>query len=72
MANFCGESLTIPKSTVLGVAESVSETWMNLVNSDGQTTAKVPTEPCRKEAKPSTENYCRVRWTTCPENKDAS
>ena len=49
VANFSDEPLTIPKSTVLGVAESVLETWVNLVNSDRQTTAKVPTEPRRKE-----------------------
>ena len=36
VANFSDEPLTIPKSTVLGVAESVSETWANLVNSDRQ------------------------------------
>jgi hypothetical protein len=49
VANFSDEPLTIPKSTVLGVAQSVSETWVNLVSSDGQTTENVPTEPCRKE-----------------------
>jgi hypothetical protein len=49
VANFSDEPLTILKSTGLGVAESVSETWVNLVNSDGQTTEKVPTEPRRKE-----------------------
>ena len=49
MANFSDEPLTIPKSTVLGVVESVSETWVNLVNSDGQTIEMVPTERRRKE-----------------------
>ena len=47
MANFSDEPLKLPKSTVLGVVESFSETWVNLVNSDGQTTEKVRTEPCR-------------------------
>ena len=43
MVNFFDEPLTIPKCTVTGVAEPVSENVMNLVNSGEQTVAKLPT-----------------------------
>jgi len=43
--NFSDEPLTIPKSTVTGVAETVSENVVNLVNSGEQTVAKLPTMP---------------------------
>ena len=45
MANFSDEPLTIPKSTVRGVAEPVSENLVNLVNLEEQTVAKLWTMP---------------------------
>jgi len=42
VANFSDEPLTIPKFTVIGVAELVSENLVNLVNSGEQTLAKLP------------------------------
>jgi len=45
VANFNDEPLTIPKCTATGVAESVSENVVNLVNSGEQTVAKLPTIP---------------------------
>jgi len=49
VANFSDDPLTIPKSTVIGVAEPVSETLVNLVNSGEQTVAKLRTVPRRKK-----------------------
>ena len=46
VANLSYEPLTIPKSTVIGVAEPVSG---NLVISGEQTDVKLPTVPCRKK-----------------------
>jgi len=43
VANFSDETLIIPKSTVTGIAEPVSEALANLVNSGEQTGAKSPT-----------------------------
>ena len=48
--NFSHEPL-IPKSMVIGIAEPVSETMLNLVNSREQTVAKLPTVPRRKNGK---------------------
>ena len=49
VANFSEEPLTIPKSTVIGIAEPVSENMVNLVNSGEERFAKLPTVPCRKK-----------------------
>jgi len=43
VANFNDEPLTVPNSTVTGVAKQVSEKVVNLVNSGEDTVAKLPT-----------------------------
>jgi len=43
LANFASETLTVPKATVLGLAEEVSEPLVNKVNSDP------PNEPRKRE-----------------------
>ena len=45
VANFNDEPLTVPNSTVIGVAEPVSENVVNFMNSGKQTVAKLPTMP---------------------------
>jgi len=49
VANFNDEPLTIPKLTVIGVAELISEKVVNLVKSGGESVAKLLTVPCRKK-----------------------
>ena len=48
IANFSDEPLTIPKSTVLGIAEEISETVVNKINPPGESDAKLPIKPPRK------------------------
>jgi len=48
VVTFSNEPLMIPTCIVIGVAEPVSETAVNLVNSRDQTVAKLPTVPRRK------------------------
>jgi hypothetical protein len=45
IANFSEEALTIPKATVLGIAEEVSESVVNKINAD----KSVPEKPLRKK-----------------------
>ena len=44
ITNFSEESLTIPKSTIIGVAEQVSEAWVNHVNSEELTKSSATTK----------------------------
>jgi hypothetical protein len=45
VANFTNEALTLPKVTVLGIAERISESLVDRINSDSD----LPTKPCRKK-----------------------
>jgi hypothetical protein len=49
LANFSGEKLTIPKATVLGVAEEVSETLIDSINAGIGKDANLPSQPPRKK-----------------------
>jgi hypothetical protein len=49
LANFRDEPLTIPKATVLGVAEGISESTVDKINTGGQASSSVPTRPHRKK-----------------------
>jgi len=48
LANFSHETLTLPKSTVLGVAEEVSEELVDKINKPEQTSLDSPARPRRK------------------------
>ena len=48
LANFSHETLTLPKSTVLGVAEEVSEELVDKINAPEQTNLDSPARPRRK------------------------
>jgi hypothetical protein len=48
LANFSHETLTLPKSTVLGVAEEVSEELVDRINKPEQTSLEPPTRARRK------------------------
>ena len=45
VANFTNEALTIPKTTVLGIAEEVSESLVDRINTDSDQ----QTKPQRKK-----------------------
>jgi len=60
VANFSDEPLTIPKCTVTGVAEPVSENLVNLVNSGGQSLNYQRCLAERKETKRSIASCYRV------------
>jgi len=47
LANFSHETLTVPKSTVLGVEEEVSEELISRINKSEQTNLQSPTRPTR-------------------------
>jgi hypothetical protein len=49
LANFSGEELTIPKATVIGVAEEVSESLIDSINAGIGKGANLPSKPPRKE-----------------------
>jgi len=44
ITNFSNEALTVPKATVLGIAEEISESIVDTINKDGQSSFDVPTE----------------------------
>ena len=48
LANFSGETLIVPKTTVLGIAEEVSEDLVNRVNAESVTDTNSPARPPRK------------------------
>ena len=50
ITNFSEESLTIPKSTIIGVAEPVSEAWVNHINT-GEIPKSSVTTKHKEEAK---------------------
>jgi hypothetical protein len=45
VANFTNEALIVPKATVLGIAEGISESLVDSINSDSD----LPKKPCRKK-----------------------
>jgi len=45
VANFTNEALTIPKTTILGITEEVSESLVDRINTDSDQ----PTKPQRKK-----------------------
>jgi len=48
VANFSDEALTIPKATVLGIAEGISEILVHKINARSQTNLIEPAIPPRK------------------------
>jgi len=48
LANFSGENLIVPKATVLGIVEEVSEDLVNRVNAKSVSDTKNPATPPRK------------------------
>jgi len=50
LANFSGEELTIPKATVLGVAEEISESLIDRVNAKGKFSTNAPTKQFRESS----------------------
>ena len=48
LANFSGETLIVPKATVLGIAEEVSEDLVDRVNAKVEPDANSPARPPRK------------------------
>jgi hypothetical protein len=48
ITNFSDEPLTVPKSTVLGIAEEMSEALVKKINPAGECDAKLPIKPPRK------------------------
>jgi len=49
LANFSNEPLTIPKATILGVAEEASEALIEKINAKAESSVNTPTEPLRKK-----------------------
>jgi len=49
LANFSKEPLTIPKATILGVAEDASETLIDRINANAKSSTNTPTKPPRKK-----------------------
>jgi len=58
LVNFSHENLTLPKSTVLGVAEEVSEELVDKINKPEQTSLDSPARPRRK---PKTKR-CKINF----------
>ena len=48
LTNFSGEELTVPKATVLGVAEEVSEDIVDKINTEKESDTDSSTKPPRK------------------------
>jgi hypothetical protein len=48
IANFSEEPLTVPKSTVLGIAEETSQTLVDKINPSVRSDTKLPIKPPRK------------------------
>jgi hypothetical protein len=49
LANFSDQTLTVPKSTVLGIAEEVSEPLVGKINQGKGTNANLSQKPERKK-----------------------
>jgi len=48
LANFSEETLTVPKHTVLGIAQQVSEALIHKINAGGESDINSPTRPPKK------------------------
>jgi hypothetical protein len=48
LANFSDEELTVPKATILGVAEEISESLVDKINSRSEVNSTEPRKPPRK------------------------
>ena len=48
LENFSGETLVVPKATVLGIAEEVSEDLVNRINAESEPDTNSPARPPRK------------------------
>jgi len=49
LPNFSKEPLTIPKATILGVAEESSEALIDKINAKAECRVNTPTKPLRKK-----------------------
>ena len=49
LANFCSEILTIPKVTVLGIAEEISELVIDRINYRNKSDSQRPNRPLRQK-----------------------
>jgi len=49
LANFSKESLTIPKATILAVAEEASKSLLDRINANAESSMNTPTKPPRKK-----------------------
>jgi hypothetical protein len=58
LANFSEETLVIPKATVVGLAEEVSETIVNKINSPRESDSTSPNRPPRKREMRSCTKNC--------------
>jgi len=65
LANFSDESVTIPKATVLGIAEGISESLVDKINAILKLTSLNQPNPLERERmKPCTTNLSKGNWTT--------
>jgi len=65
VANFSDEALTIPKATVLGIAEGISESMVDKINVKSEANLIEPAITLeREEMKPCTINFYKGNWTT--------
>jgi hypothetical protein len=58
IANFSDEPLTVPKSTVLGIAEEMSEALVDKINPSGESDTKLTIKPPRKGKNEAL--YCKL------------
>jgi hypothetical protein len=49
LANFSNEPLFVPKATVLGIAEEISEPLVDSINAECKSDADSPTKPHRRK-----------------------
>jgi len=71
LTNFSDEALTVPKATVLGVAEGISESIVDKINKVGQSSSNAPTESRNGEKTRScSRNFWKGNWITYRHTKD--
>jgi hypothetical protein len=62
--NFSDESLTIPKKTVLGIAERIAEPLVNRINAESKSDTLHPLNPGGNErTRPCIRSYYTGNWT---------
>jgi hypothetical protein len=49
VTNFSDVALTVPKATVLGIAEEISESTVDKINKQGQPSTNASTEPQNRD-----------------------